>query len=171
VIDPLAPLAETALESPVWAASLLPEHERRLVTPWAALCGERFACGLEAIYEGYLAHHGRPRLFAPADGDAALLLGDFLYARGLAWIAALGDVGAIAALADLIALASQSRAQDGGADDLALWAATARFLADRSGERAFAAAKDALRLHGDAGPLEVLAAGTDLDEARELHAA
>ena len=28
---------------------------------------ERFALGLETIYEGYLVHYGRPRLFAPAD--------------------------------------------------------------------------------------------------------
>ena len=57
---------------------------------------ERFALGLETIYEGYLVHYGRPRLFAPADGDVALLLGDYLYAHGLVRIAALGDVDAVA---------------------------------------------------------------------------
>ena len=47
-----------------------------------------FALGLETIYEGYLVHYGRPRLFAPADADTALLLGDYLYAHGLVRIAA-----------------------------------------------------------------------------------
>ena len=49
-----------------------------------------FALGLETIYEGYLLHYGRPRLFAPADADTALLLGDYLYAHGLVRIAATG---------------------------------------------------------------------------------
>ncbi len=52
---------------------------------------ERFALGVETIYEGYLLHYGRPRLFAPADADAALLLGDYLYAHGLVRIAATGE--------------------------------------------------------------------------------
>ena len=38
----------------------------------------RFALGVETIYEGYLVHYGRPRLFAPPDDDIALLLGDYL---------------------------------------------------------------------------------------------
>ena len=33
----------------------------------AARPSERFALGVETIYEGYLLHYGRPRLFAPAD--------------------------------------------------------------------------------------------------------
>ena len=49
---------------------------------------ERFALGVETIYEGYLLHYGRPRLFAPPDEDVALLLGDYLYAHGLVRIAA-----------------------------------------------------------------------------------
>ena len=48
----------------------------------------RFALGIETIYEGYLLHYGRPRLFAPPDGERALLLGDYLYAHGLVRIAA-----------------------------------------------------------------------------------
>ena len=42
---------------------------------------ERHALGVETIYEGYLLHFGRPRLFAPVDLDTAILLGDYLYAR------------------------------------------------------------------------------------------
>ena len=50
----------------------------------------RYALGLETIYEGYLLHYGRPRLFAPVDADTALLLGDYLYAHGLVRIAEAG---------------------------------------------------------------------------------
>ena len=62
---------------------------------FSPLAAERFALGVETIYEGYLAHYGRPRLFAPADDDTALLLGDYLYAHGLVRIAELGDVDAV----------------------------------------------------------------------------
>ena len=55
---------------------------------------DRFALGLETIYEGYLVHYGSPRLFAPPDADTALLLGDYLYAHGLVRIASNGAVDA-----------------------------------------------------------------------------
>jgi hypothetical protein len=172
VTEPLAAIVAAAqAESEVWSRALLPPAARRPEAPWAALCGEAFAAGLEAIYEGYLLHHGRPRLFAVDGESSALLLGDFLYARGLAWIAALEDVEAIAALADLIALAAHARAGESGADDFALWAGTAGFLARRDGAPAFAAAKHALRATGDTGPLEALLAGDDLAAARATHAA
>ncbi|HEX2233874.1 MAG TPA: hypothetical protein VHG69_10995, partial [Thermoleophilaceae bacterium] len=38
---------------------------------------------LEAVYEGYLMHYGRPRVFAGMDDDLRLLAGDALYALGL----------------------------------------------------------------------------------------
>ena len=85
---------------------------------------ERHALGLETIYEGYLIHYGRPRLFAPADADTALLLGDYLYAHGLVRIAAAGEVEAVRDLAELISLCAHFRAEGGGGDGDA-WAATA----------------------------------------------
>ena len=92
--------AEAAAESPLWAEQLRAEPERaRDLRP---LAPERFALGLETIYEGYLVHYGRPRLFAPADGETALLLGDYLYAHGLVRIAATGELDAVVALAELI---------------------------------------------------------------------
>ena len=72
---------------------------------------ERFALGVETIYEGYLLHYGRPRLFAPPDDDVALLLGDYLYAHGLVRIAATGDLDAVAALAELISTCAALRAR------------------------------------------------------------
>ncbi len=83
---------EAVAESPLWAEALRPEDEREREPVFSPLAEERFALGLETIYEGYLVHYGTPRLFAPEDGDAALLLGDYLYAHGLVRIAAFGEV-------------------------------------------------------------------------------
>ena len=69
-------------ESPLWAAAL-----RRRAASWepvfSPLAPERFALGLETIYEAYLVHYGRPRLFAPGEESERVLLGDYLYAHGL----------------------------------------------------------------------------------------
>ncbi|HEX3977571.1 MAG TPA: hypothetical protein VHW96_14995 [Solirubrobacteraceae bacterium] len=65
---------------------------------------------LEMILEGSLLHYGTPRLVRGADPDLALLLGDQLYALGLARLAELGDLDAVAELADLISLLAQARA-------------------------------------------------------------
>jgi hypothetical protein len=65
---------------------------------------------LEMILEGSLLHYAAPRLVRCADRDLALLLGDQLYALGLARLAELGDIDAVAELADLISLLAQARA-------------------------------------------------------------
>lgn len=80
---------------------------------------------LEMILEGSLLHYGAPRLVRCADPDLALLLGDQLYALGLARLAELGDLDAVAELADLISLLAQARAgTDAGLAD-AVWQAGA----------------------------------------------
>jgi hypothetical protein len=94
---------------------------------FSPLAEERYALGLETIYEGYLLHYGTPRLFAPADGDTALLLGDYLYAHGLVRVAEAGTVEAVADLAALISRCAQLRA-DGLPGDGEEWAATASTL-------------------------------------------
>jgi hypothetical protein len=67
---------------------------------------------LEAIREGWLLHsEGRGRVVAPDDPDLALLGGDRLYALGLEKLAAAGDLGAVAALADVISKCAQSHAE------------------------------------------------------------
>jgi len=152
--------AEAAAESPLWGEALLPAGERRQLAVFSPLADSRYALGLETIYEGYLAHYGRPRLFAPQDGDVALLLGDYLYAHGLVRIASFGDTGAVADLSELISLCSQLRAE--GADgDGALWAASAALL----GAGELDEARAALRLHGDPDRLEAAARGASGDEA------
>ena len=86
--DGRARAAEAAAESPLWGESLREDADHEPV--FSPLVDERYALGLETIYEGYLLHYGRPRLFAPPDADVALLTGDYLYAHGLSRIAALG---------------------------------------------------------------------------------
>jgi hypothetical protein len=138
---------DASRESSLWGDALQPAAEPEVV--FSPLGEGRFALGLETIYEGYLVHYGTPRLFAPADPDTALLLGDYLYAHGLVRIAEFGDVGAVADLSDLISLCSQLRAEDAEGDG-ALWAATAALL----GRGVLDEPRTALRLHGDPSPLE-----------------
>ena len=118
---------EAALESRLWQEALRPEGERELDAVFSPLSEERYALGVETIYEGYLLHYGRPRLFAPRDADTALLLGDYLYAHGLVRIAEAGPVEAVTDLAALISLCAQLRA-DGLPGDGDAWAATAATL-------------------------------------------
>ena len=152
--------AEAAAESRLWAEALGPADERELVAVFSPLAEERFALGLETIYEGYLVHYGEPRLFDPPDLDTALLLGDYLYAHGLVRIASFGEVNAVADLSELISLCSQLRAEDAGGEG-PLWAATAALL----GAQALDEPRAALRLHGDASPLETAARAAAGDEA------
>jgi hypothetical protein len=123
-------LAEGAsAESPLWRDALRPADERERVAIFSTLAERRFALAIETIYEGYLVHYGRPRLFAPRDADKALLLGDYLYAHGLVRVAELGDVEAVRVLAELISLCAHLRA-DGADGDGEAWAATATGLGD-----------------------------------------
>ncbi len=136
--------AAAAAERGALATTLLAAEARRGAEVWAPLCGEPWAPGMEAIYEGYLLHYGHPRLFAPRDDGERLLCGDHLYAQGLVWIAALGDLQAIDALATLIGTAAAVRAR--GDDDNDLWAATALALAGVIDYDGLARAARALRL-------------------------
>jgi hypothetical protein len=107
-------------------------------------------------------------VFEPEDGDAALVLGDYLYAQGLARIASVGDVAAVADLAELISICAQARA-DGRLGDGAAWTATAALL----GQGRLAEARAALSERRDPAPLDRLArqaAGDDaVERALEAH--
>jgi hypothetical protein len=161
--------AEAAAESPVWAEAVVPTERRSAAPVFSPLAPPELALGVETIYEGYLVHFGRPRLFEPPDEDTALLLGDYLYANGLVHVAATGNVSAVADLAELIALCAQSRAEGHGGD-AAAWAATCANL----GHDGLARAREALRLRGEAVELEAAARAAVgdgvVDDALAAHA-
>jgi hypothetical protein len=144
--------ADAGRESVLWNASLRPLEEQERDPVFSQLGEERYALGIETIYEGYLLHYGRPRLFAPEDGDTALLLGDYLYAHGLVRIEEGGTVEAVSDLAELIALCAYLRAE-GIAGDGAVWAGTAVAL----GRGELDEGRATLRLDNDPTALERLA--------------
>lgn len=138
---------EAGGESVLWASALRPPKEREELAVFSALAEERFALGLESIYEGYLLHYGRPRLFAPSDRDTAILLGDYLYAHGLVRIAELGDVTAVGELAELLSVCAHLRAERLPGDGEA-WADTVSRLGE--GRRSEPAELErSLALHAD----------------------
>jgi hypothetical protein len=159
---------EAARESVLWDECALPSHERQLVAIFSPLADERYRLGLETIYEAYLVHFGRPRLFAIEDSDTAVLLGDYLYAHGLVRIAGLGETEAVADLAELISLCGQLRAED-RAGDGAAWAASSALL----GAGALEEARAALRVGGDPEPLleaaRAAAGGEAVERALDAH--
>ena len=152
---------EAERESPLWGAARKPEPEHEPI--FSPLGEGRYALGIETIYEGYLLHYGRPRLFEPPDADTRLLLGDYLYAHGLQRVTALSELTAVADLAELISLCAQVRAEGSG-DDGDAWAATAALLG-RGDE--LAVARAALRDRGDTTALASLARGAAGSEAVE----
>ena len=91
--------------------------------------GEGYPLLVEAIREGYLQHYGSGRVVKPDDPDLALLAGDRLYALGLERLAALGDLEAVAELADVIALCAQAHAEGDPARADAVWEAGAAAVA------------------------------------------
>ena len=113
---------------------------------------------LELIIEGSRLHYGKPQFVHTDDDDLALLLGDQLYALGLARLAALGDLEAVAELADVISLVAQAHAAaDPGLAD-AIWRAGASAIGWGSSE-AYSAAKAQVRTEAP-GTREALIAVT-----------
>jgi hypothetical protein len=108
VFDEIA--AGAVSESPVWAEALRPQAERERLRVFSALAPPRFELGLETVYEAYLVHYGRPRLFAPGVESERVLLGDYLYAHGLVRVSDAGGVDAVAAMAELISRCASLRA-------------------------------------------------------------
>lgn len=148
------------IAQPSLAERLVHPDPGSVVAPLAApgLIGEP-AHGLDLILEGFLLHHGTPRLL-DMPPEARVLAGDYCYAQGLVQVARAGNLGVIRELADLVALSS-SLVATGDRDRLAdLWRVTAASIACGDGDlRArLGDAKDALRTDGDVAPLRMLAA-------------
>jgi len=141
-------------EGGLLAGALAPDDAAGAVeTPFGALAarGPRAAghpadleLVVEAVREGYLLHYGRPRVLTRDDDDLALLAGDRLYALGLERLATAGDLDAVRALADLIALGAQAQAAADPALADAVWEAGATEVGWGPHE-ALASAKDAAR--------------------------
>ena len=138
VIEPDAPAALGALAA---------------AGPRAAAHRDDYALLIESIREGYLLHYSEPRLLAGHDADLALLAGDYLYARGLERLAALGDAEAVAELADLISLCAQCHAESRAELAPPLWLASACAVGCGGGEEHTAAKAAARRLAPEAGEL------------------
>jgi hypothetical protein len=129
------------LESEVWGAALREAPEWEPV--FSPLAPDDFALGLETVYEAYLVHYGRPRLFDAPDADEAVLLGDYLYAHGLVRIAEAGGVDAVRVMAGLISRCAALRA-DGSSGDGEAWVDATRALGGAPGDDAVGRA---LELH------------------------
>ncbi len=106
---------------------------------------------LEMILEGSRLHYGAPRFVNTDDPDLALLLGDQLYALGLSRLAALGDLEAVAELADVISLVAQAHAASDPALADAIWQAGASAIGWGPGD-GYATAKSLARAQDPQAP-------------------
>jgi hypothetical protein len=142
----------------------------------AARAPSEYALVVESVREGYLLHYARPRLLAGHDPDLALLAGDYLYARGIERLAALGDTDAVHELSDLISLAAQCHSERRPELAAPLWLATAIAVGCGAGSEHESGKAAARRL--DSGAAELLWEGarhgaasagleSDLDRAAE----
>lgn len=157
VRDSGSPLADVMSAAPAPAADAGPDPAAVAAGgPRAAAHRDDVELAVAAVLEGCLLHYGRPRALQIADPDLALLAGDRLYALGLARLAAIGDLTAIAELADIIALSAQAHTAGDGDLALAAWHAGAAVIGWGADE-ATAAAKERAR-SGDPGAAEALRA-------------
>ena len=115
-----------------------------------------YALVTAAVREGYLLHYGGGRVVQTADEDLALLGGDRLYALGLARLAELGDLDAVAELADLISLCAQAHAEQAHELAAAAWDAAATAIGEGPTD-SHARAKEQARA-GEPGALVALRA-------------
>jgi hypothetical protein len=147
-----SPLATCGLA--LTLAEPAPPH---LLAPLGADRLAAHADGLDLILEGFLLHHGRPRLAHSDDADTRLLAGDYCYARGLVRVAEAGDLGAIDALSRLIALSSALVAEDERETLAPLWTATAGAIGAGDESREQLEVAVARLRDGDRGPIDALA--------------
>jgi len=124
-------------------ATLVAQDARASAGAWTGIAGparvaaegpraegraEEYELLVEAIYEGYLLHYGAPRVVCAPEADLKLLAGDQLYAIGLARLVALGDMAAVAELADTITLSALAQGAERPELADAIWAAGARAI-------------------------------------------
>jgi len=122
--SPLADVMSAAPAAPAAGAGVDPVA-LAAAGPRVAAHREDVELAVTAVLEGCLLHYGEPRAVRIEDPDLALLAGDRLYALGLARLATIGDLTAIAELADIIALSAQAHTAGDGELALAAWHAGA----------------------------------------------
>ena len=107
-----------------------PDGPARLASsgPRVRANAEEYALLLDMILEGSLLHYGGARVVRTEDPDLALLVGDQLYALGLGRLAALGDLEAIAVLADVISSLAQAHAESDPGRAEVIWRDGARMI-------------------------------------------
>lgn len=88
-----------------------------------------YALALAAVREGYRLHYAGGRVVEDPDPDLALLGGDRLYALALAELVAVGDLDAVARLAELIAECACAHADADEARAAAAWEAAVAAIA------------------------------------------
>lgn len=132
--------------------------------PRTAARAGAYELALEAILEGYRLHYEAGAVVSTPDPDLALLGGDRLYAMGLASLAELGDLEAIAELADVISLSAQAHAERDPERARGAWEAGARAVGHGPGP-GHAEAKEAARA-GRPGAAAALRAAGEASEAR-----
>ena len=152
--------------------------------PRAAGTPGEYALVVESVREGYLLHYGGPRVLRVRDPDLALLAGDYLYARGIERLAALGDTEAVRELGDLISLSAECHAEGRLEVVPPLWLAAtiavgagadagheaakeeARALAPEAADRLWETARDRAAGLGLGGALDRAAEGIDFAAPR-----
>ena len=115
---------------------------------------------VEMIFEGCRLHYGPQRVVRTEDADLALLLGDQLYALGLARLARIGDLKAIGELADVISLVAQAEIAGDPALVDAVWTAGAVAIGWGTDER-HAQAKELARTGDPAAAAALTNAATE----------
>jgi hypothetical protein len=115
--DPSRPTDSPPVTGPAQLAASGPRVDGR---------GADYELLIEAIYEGYLLHYQAPRIVRPAEDDLGLLAGDRLYALGLDRLVKLGDIEAVAELADVITLSALAQASGNPGLADVVWMAGAR---------------------------------------------
>src|SRR6202042_3163877 len=83
-VDAGQPVSDAGSVHPVTDAEGSPLARLAAAGPLAQSAPADYELVIETIYEGYLLHYGTPRVAHTADADLGLLVGDQLYALGLA---------------------------------------------------------------------------------------
>ena len=113
-------LAELAGNSPD-SAEAPAAAQKAASGPRTAERRDEYELLLEMIIEGSRLHYGGSSVVSAEDPDLALLVGDQLYALGLARLAALGDIEAVSILAETIASLAQAHAEGDSQRSEQIW--------------------------------------------------